>query len=152
METLSYETVIDAPMQKVWDILWSPETYSEWTRYFGEGSVMKSDWKVGGKTYFVNANGEGMVSTIDSLDEPRQVVFKHLGMVDKEGHEDTQSKEVMEWSGSFEKYFLIDFDGKTKLHTEVQVEKEWQDHLNTGFTKGLMVVKSIAEGANLTSV
>lgn len=152
METLSYETVIDAPMQKVWDILWSPETYSEWTRYFAEGSVMKSDWKVGGKTYFVNASGEGMVSTIDSLDEPRQVVFKHLGMIDKEGHEDIHSKEVMEWSGSFEKYFLIDFDGKTKLHTEVQVENEWQDHLNTGFTKGLMIVKSLAEGVSLDSV
>lgn len=152
METLSYETVIDAPLQKVWDILWSPETYSEWTKYFGAGSVMKSDWKVGGKTYFLNAQGEGMVSTIDSMDEPNQIVFKHLGMVDKDGHEDTQSKEVMEWNGSFEKYFLIDFDGKTKLHAEVQVEKQWQDHMNTGFTKGLMVVKSLAEGVSLGSV
>lgn len=152
METLSYETVIDAPMQKVWDILWSPDTYSEWTKFFSPGSTMKSDWKVGGKTYFVNTEGEGMVSTIDSLDEPRQVVFKHLGMVDKDGNEDTHSKEVMEWSGCFEKYFLIDFDGKTKLHTEVQVDKQWQDHLDTGFTKGLIVVKSLAEGVNLSSV
>jgi hypothetical protein len=47
----------------------------------------------------------------------------------------------MEWSGCFEKYFLTDFGGKTKLHAEVQVEKEWQDHMDTGFTKGLMVVK-----------
>jgi hypothetical protein len=43
---------------------------------------MKSDWKVGGKTYFLNEKGEGMVSTIDSLDEPNQIVFKHLGMID----------------------------------------------------------------------
>ncbi|MET3037634.1 SRPBCC domain-containing protein [Chryseobacterium sp. NRRL B-14859] len=145
METLSYETVIDAPKQKVWDILWNPETYSEWTQYFGTGSLMKSDWKVGGKTYFVNAQGEGMVSTIDSLDQPNEIIFKHLGMIDKDGNEDTHSKEVMEWSGAFEKYFLIDFGGKTKLHTEVQVEKEWQDDMNTGFTKGLEVVKNLAE-------
>jgi uncharacterized protein YndB with AHSA1/START domain len=145
METLSYETIIDAPLQKVWDILWNPQTYTQWTQYFGSGSVMKSDWKVGGKTYFVNAQGEGMVSTIDSLDEPNQIIFKHLGMVDKDGNEDTQSKEVMEWSGCFEKYILIDFGGKTKLHTEVQVEKEWEDHINTGFIKGLEVVKNLAE-------
>ena len=151
METLSYETIIDAPMQKVWDILWSPETYSEWTRYFGTGSVMKSDWKVGGKTYFLNSKGEGMVSTIDSLEEPSQVVFKHLGVV-KDGVEDTQSKEVMEWNGSFEKYFLIDFDGKTKLHTEVQVDSQWRDHMDTGFIKGLTIVKSLAEGVSLDSV
>ncbi|AZA76942.1 SRPBCC domain-containing protein [Chryseobacterium sp. G0186] len=152
METLSYETIIDAPMQKVWDILWSHETYSEWTKYFGTGSSMKSDWKIGGRTYFINAEGEGMVSTIDSLDEPNQIVFKHLGMVDKDGHEDTQSKEVMEWSGCFEKYFLIDFDGKTKLHVEVQIDKLWEDDMNSGFTKGLIVVKSLAEGISLSSV
>jgi hypothetical protein len=86
-----------------------------------------------------------MVSTIDSLEEPNQIIFKHLGMVDKEGNEDTQSKEVMEWSGSFEKYILIDFDGQTKLHAEVQVEKDWKDHLNNGFIQGLEVVKNLAE-------
>ena len=146
METLSYEKIIDAPKQKVWDVLWNPATYSEWTKFFSPGSVMKSDWKVGGKTYFVNAEGEGMVSTIDSLDEPNQLIFKHLGMVDKDGNEDTQSKEVMEWSGCYEKYILIDFDGKTKLHAEVQVDKNWEEDMNNGFTKGLEVVKNLAEG------
>ena len=145
METLSYEIEINASPQKVWDVLWDTTTYSEWTKFFGSGSVMKSDWKVGGKTYFLNGEGEGMVSTIDSLDEPNQIIFKHLGMVDKEGNEDTKSKEVMEWSGSFEKYILIDLDGKTKLHAEVQTEKEWEDHMNTGFTKGLEIVKNLAE-------
>ncbi|MCS3532138.1 SRPBCC domain-containing protein [Chryseobacterium sp. JUb7] len=145
METLSYEKIINAPKDKIWDVLWGSETYSEWTKFFGPGSVMKSDWKVGGKTYFVNAEGEGMVSTIDSLEKPDQIIFKHLGMVDKEGNEDTESKEVKEWSGCFEKYILIDFDGKTKLHAEVQVEKEWQEHINNGFIQGLEVVKNLAE-------
>ncbi|RNA62681.1 SRPBCC domain-containing protein [Chryseobacterium nematophagum] len=147
METLSYEKIIDAPLQRVWDALWGSETYSEWTKFFGPGSNMKSDWKVGGKTYFVNAEGEGMVSTIDTLDQPNQIIFKHLGMIDKDGKEDTQSKEVMEWSGSFEKYILIDFDGKTKLHVEVQTEKDWKDHIDKGFIKGLEVVKELAENS-----
>ena len=146
METLSYETVIDAPLQKVWDILWGPETYSEWTKFFSSStSHMKSDWKVGGKTYFVDSNNEGMVSTIDSLEEPNQIVFKHLGMI-KDGVEDTESMEVKQWSGAFEKYFLIDFGGKTKLHAEIQTEKDWEEHMNTGFTKGLEVIKTLAEG------
>lgn len=146
METLSYEIVIDAPKQKVWDVLWNEKTYSQWTQFFNPGNVMKSDWEVGGKTYFVNAEGAGMVSTIDSLEEPDQIIFKHLGMVDKDGNEDTESMEVKQWSGCFEKYILIDYDGKTKLHTEVQTEKEWEDDLNTGFTKGLEIVKNLAEG------
>ncbi|MDQ0594873.1 uncharacterized protein YndB with AHSA1/START domain [Chryseobacterium ginsenosidimutans] len=145
METLSYEKIIDAPKQKVWDVLWSAETYGEWTKFFSPGSRIKSDWKVDGKTYFLNAEGEGMVSTIDSLDEPNQIIFKHLGMVDKNGVEDTESMEIKQWSGCFEKYILIDFAGKTKLHAEVQTEKEWHDHINTGFIKGLEVVKNLAE-------
>ncbi|MDH6254257.1 uncharacterized protein YndB with AHSA1/START domain [Chryseobacterium sp. H1D6B] len=146
METLSYETVINAPLQKVWDILWSPETYGEWTKFFGPGSTMKSDWKVDGKTYFLDSKGNGMVSTIDSLDEPNQIVFKHLGMI-KDGVEDTQSMEVMQWNGAFEKYFLIDLEGKTKLHAEVQTEKNFQELMNTGFTKGLEIIKNLAENS-----
>lgn len=41
METLSYEFEINASAQKIWDILWSEATYSEWTKFFGSDSVMK---------------------------------------------------------------------------------------------------------------
>jgi len=147
METLSYEIVINASQQKVWDTLWNEKSYAQWTKFFNPASdsLMRSDWKVGGKTYFTNTDGEGMVSTIDLLEEPNQIIFKHLGMIDKDGNEDTESREVKQWSGCFEKYILIDFDGKTKLHAEVQVENEWQEHMNTGFTKGLEIVKHLAE-------
>lgn len=145
METLSYEKVINAPRQTVWDVLWGSETYPQWTQFFGNGSIMKSDWQVGGKTYFLNADGEGLVSTIDSLQQPDQVVFKHLGTVDKEGNEDTRSREVMQWSGFFERYMLIDFEGRTKLHIEVQADKNLHDRLEKGFTEGLEIVRQLAE-------
>jgi uncharacterized protein YndB with AHSA1/START domain len=148
METLSYETVINASKEKVWDALWGAENYGEWTQFFTAGSQMKSDWKVNGKTYFTNAEGEGMVSTIDSLEKPDQIIFKHLGMVDKNGNEDTESMEIKQWSGCFEKYILIDYDGRTKLHVEVQTEKSWEEHMNNGFTKGLELVKKMAETTN----
>lgn len=145
METLDYEIIINAPKEKIWDVLFGQETYSEWTQFFSPGSQMKTDWQVGGKTYFVNPEGAGMVSTIDSLEKPDQIIFKHLGMVDKDGVEDTESMEIKQWSVCFEKYILIDYDGKTKLHVEVQVEKDWREHMNTGFTKGLEVVKNLSE-------
>lgn len=146
MENLAYDIIINAPKEKIWDVLWNSDSYSEWTKFFSPGSQMKSDWKVGGKTYFTNTEGEGMVSTIDSIEKPDQIVFKHLGMVDKEGNEDTQSKEVMEWSGAFEKYFLIGLqDGSVKLQAEVQIDSQWKDHMHEGFTKGLQVVKELAE-------
>jgi len=146
METLSYEIIINAPKQRVWDILWGSETYNEWTKFFNQGgSHMKSDWKENGKTYFLNSEGEGMVSTIDSIEEPDQIIFKHLGMVDKDGNEDTESMEIKQWSGCFEKYILIDYEGRTKLHAEVQTEKSWEENMNNGFRKGLEIVKNLSE-------
>jgi len=144
METLSYEIIINASKQRIWDILWGEKTYGEWTQFFCPGSVLRSDWKVNGKTYFLDESGDGMVSTIESLEEPDQIVFKHLGIVN-EGVEDTQSKGISEWSGAYEKYILIDFDGKTKLHAELQTGKEYRDHMNKGFEMGFEMVKKLAE-------
>ena len=145
METLSYSKEINASQEKIWDVLWNPATYNKWTQFFNPDSMMKSDWKVNGKTYFTDKSGNGMVSTIDSLNEPHEVVFKHLGMIEN-GVEDTQSKEVMEWSGAYEKYFLIPLEnGKVKLHTETQVDNQWKEHMDKGFIKGLEMVKQLAE-------
>lgn len=145
METLSYEIEINAPKTKIWDILWSPETYSEWTKFFSPDSQMKSDWKIGGKTYFVDSSGNGMVATIGTLDEPNEVTFNHLGMI-QDGIEDTESKEVKEWSGAPERYFLIELDnGITKLQAEVQVSAEWKSTIDKGFSEGLKIVKELAE-------
>jgi len=145
METLSYEIEINAPKTKIWDILWSPETYTEWTKFFSPGSQMKSDWKIGGKTYFTDPSGNGMVSTISTLEEPNEVTFNHLGMI-QDGKEDTETKEVKEWSGAPERYFLIELDnGNTKLQVEVQVSSEWKPMMDKGFIEGLKIVKDLSE-------
>ncbi|MBW8361256.1 MAG: SRPBCC domain-containing protein [Kaistella sp.] len=145
METLNYETVINAPIQKVWDVLWNTETYAEWTKFFMPGSRFETDWKIGGKTYFLDASGNGMVSTIKSLEEPTEIIFSHLGIF-KYGVEDTQSKEVMEWSGAEEKYFLRAIDeNTTELRAIVHTHKNYEDHMNNGFNKGFEVLKNLAE-------
>jgi len=145
METLNYEMYINAPIQEVWKLLWNEETYGQWTQFFAEGSQFKSDWKVGGKTYFTDKSGDGMVSTIVSLNQPTEVVFSHLGTY-KNGVEDTQSRDVKQWSGTEEKYFLraVD-DNTTELRAIVHADESLVDMMNTGFNKGFELLKKIAE-------
>ena len=38
MERKEFKTAIDAPKEKVWDVLWNDETYRQWTTPFSEGS------------------------------------------------------------------------------------------------------------------
>ena len=145
METLNYEIHIKAPIQKVWDLLWQPETYSIWTRFFMPGSKMKSDWEIGGKTYFTDKAGNGMVSTIRSLNEPYEVVFSHLGTV-KNGVEDTESKEVKDWSGAEEKYFLRAIDEfTTEVRAVTHTNGENEEAMNNGFNQGFEMLKNLAE-------
>ena len=145
METLHYEIKINAPIQRVWDLLWHPETYPIWTQFFMPGSQMKSDWQIGGKTYFTDIAGDGMVSTIESLEEPNEVVFRHLGQI-KNGVEDTQSKEIKDWSGCEEKYFLRAIDeNTTEVRAIIHANGEHQESMNNGFNQGFSMLKNLAE-------
>lgn len=144
METLKFETDIKATPEKIWDILWDDKTYSEWTQYFAEGSVFKTDWEVGGRTYFLNPKGDGMASTINILNKPYEVVFSHLGLI-KDNVETMMTKEVEEWSGLEEKYFLMKRDGFTNLKVLIRSPNEQHDMMTQSFTKGLAKVKMLAE-------
>ncbi len=146
MATVSYEIEIAAPAEKIWQVLWNQNSYTQWTRFFAnEDSHYKSDWKVGGKTLFLDSSGNnGMVSTIDSLKEPYEVVFQHLGML-VNGEEIFNTKELAEWSGAQEKYFLEEFEGYTKLSGEVHVSGEFENQMLEGFEKGFAIVKELAE-------
>jgi uncharacterized protein YndB with AHSA1/START domain len=145
METLNYEIHINAPIQKVWDLLWNPETYPKWTQFFAPDSQIKTDWEIGGKTYFVDKAGDGMVSTIESLNEPNEVVFRHLGMI-KNGVEDTESRDVKEWSGAEEKYFLRSIDeNTTEVRAVTHINGEYEELMNNGFKQGFEILKKLAE-------
>ncbi len=149
METLSFNIIINATKNKIWDILWSPQTYPEWTQFFAVGCKMETDWKIDGKTYFLDSSGNGMVATISTLEEPNEVTFNHIGVF-QDGVEDTESEEVKQWSGAPERYYLIGLDdGSVKLHIEVQTANEWKEHLEQGFQKGLTVIKSLAENTEM---
>jgi hypothetical protein len=144
METLKFETEIKSTPENIWKILWDKETYSDWTQYFAKDSEFKTDWKVGGETFFLDPKGDGMFSTIESLNEPFEVVFSHLGLV-KDRVALTKTKDVEEWSGMLEKYFLAERDGFTNLKVIVHSPNEHHDFMTTAFTRGLEKVKTLAE-------
>lgn len=146
METVSHTIEINATAERIWEILWNPDCYAEWTQFFGSsGGKFETDWQIGGQTLFLDQTGEnGMISTIESIDAPCEVVFKHLGYI-KDGVAITESREIEEWSGAQEKYFLTELDGFTKLQGEVHTSHEFADQMKTGFEKGFQLIKERAE-------
>lgn len=150
MLALKFSKEIKAPAQKVWDTLWSPDSYLKWTKAFNPddaGGSIQSDWQVGGKTLFLDSRGSGMVSTIKSINEPYDVVFEHLGDV-TDGKEDTTSEKIKDWAGSLEEYHLSENNGVTTLKASVQTAAEWEEHMNSAFVEGLEEVKKLSEQEN----
>ena len=145
METVEYSILLYASIDKVWEKLWDKESYAKWTQFFEPQFYIKSDWIVDGKTYFLKDEKNGMVSTITSLEQPNEIVFQHLGLL-IDGVEDIHSANVVQWSGSEEKYFLRNLEPKlTELKVIVHIYNYQKAKMDEGFQKGFQILKEICE-------
>lgn len=139
METLKFTTKINATKEKVWQVLWNDETYRKWTSVFDESSHAISDWKEGSKIQFLSDDGSGMYSIIEKKIENEQMIFKHLGELNK------GVEELKDWKGACERYFLKETNGITELATELDCVEEFKDYFLNVFPKALVLIKQLSE-------
>ena len=144
MEKQQFKISIEAPREKVWDILWNDVSYREWTSVFSEGSRAETDWKKGSKVLFLSSSNEGMVSRIEENIPNEFMSFRHLGVV-KDGVEDLEGGKAKEWTGSLENYTLKTVNGRTELIVDMDITDEYKDYFLTTFPKALEKVKELAE-------
>ena len=144
MQRHQFKTEINAPREKVWQVLWGDDTYPQWTAPFTEGSRAISDWKKGSKVLFVDGKGSGMVSRVAENIPNEYMSFEHLGEV-KEGVEDTTSEKVKQWAGAHENYTLKDLGGKTELITDIDLDAEFAEMFKNIFPKALAKAKELSE-------
>jgi hypothetical protein len=144
MKKHEFNTSIDAPREKVWDVLWNDATYRQWTAPFSAGSHAVTDWKKGSKVLFLDGRGHGMVSRIEENIPNEFMSIEHLGEV-KDGVEDTQSEAVKAWAGAHENYTLRDNNGKTELTVEMDITDDFAEMFNNIFPKALAKVKELSE-------
>ena len=80
MQKLHFSIEIEAPREKVWNVLWDDTAFRDWTSVFAEGSSYAvSDWKEGGRIQFLDpTNNAGISSVIEKLVPHEFMSFKHL--------------------------------------------------------------------------
>ncbi|HEY0677262.1 MAG TPA: SRPBCC domain-containing protein [Chitinophagaceae bacterium] len=144
MEKQTFRISIDAPREKVWNVLWNKDTYPAWTSVFSEGSRAETDWKKGSKVLFLDGKGQGMVSKIEENKPNEYMSIEHLGYV-IDGVEDTESEKVKDWKGAHENYTLKGQDNKTELIVDMDITKEYLDYFKDTWPKALDKVKELAE-------
>jgi hypothetical protein len=145
MQKIHFSKTINAPKEKVWNVLWNDTSYRDWTSAFAEGSYAQTDnWKEGTKVLFLDPKGSGMVSTVAKNKPNEFMSFKHLGVV-KDGIEDTESENVKGWAGALENYTLAEDNGKTKLDVEMDSTDDFKDYFLKTWPIALEKVKELAE-------
>ncbi|MBI2019869.1 SRPBCC domain-containing protein [Candidatus Daviesbacteria bacterium] len=141
MQKLSFSIEINAPAEKVWNILWEDATFTDWTSVFAEGSYAVSDWKEGSKIQFIDPNeNAGMSSVIEKLVPNQFMSFRHITEI-----KDGQEQPPKEWSGAHENYTLEENEGITKLTVDLDTIDEYKEMFEDKFPKALERVKALSE-------
>lgn len=145
MEKYTFTADINAGKERVWEVLWSLDSYSAWTSAFSPDSKVETDgWKKGSKVLFTDGKGSGMVAMVADNRPNEFMSFKHLGML-QDGVEDTSSDKVKEWAGALENYTLQESNGKTRLVVEMDMSEQWAGYFEKTWPVALDKIKSLAE-------
>lgn len=143
MKKLEFDIKIDAPTQKVWDVLWNDDSYRKWTSVFNEGSRAVSDWNEGSRILFVDGDDNGMYAIIEKKVPNKEMIFLHQGEIIKGVEQPGDPKAG--WGESRESYFLEEDGSVTRLKVELDSPDEYADYFNKTFPKSLEKVKELAE-------
>lgn len=148
MEKLHFKIEIDAPKEKVWNVMLEDKTYRIWTEAFAPGSHYEGSWDKGSKIFFLapdeNGKPRGMVSRIKENRKYEFISIEHLGMVN-DGKEDTTSDEVKNWAGALENYTFKEKNGKTEVVVEMDSNENYSEMFNDMWPKALKKLKELAE-------
>lgn len=144
MKKACFSTMINAPKEKVWNVLWGEQTYGQWAGVFSPGSRAQSDWQEGSQVVFSSADGGGMYSRIAHHTPHEYMSFQHLGEV-KDGQQQPFDQNNQDWTGATENYRLRQIGDTTELTVEMDVTENHQAYFAETFPQALEKVKELAE-------
>lgn len=147
LQRLHFSVKINAPKEKVWNIMLNDETYRKWTSAFTEGSHFEGSWDKGSKILFLDPDGNGMVSKIAENKSHEFISIEHIGFV-ANGVKDTESEEAKALAGAHENYTFKEADGKTEVLVDLDTNEEWKAMFEDTWPKALAKLQELSEKTN----
>ena len=144
MKTLEFKISINAPKEKVWEILWEDRTYREWATVFCEGTYAVSNWQEGDSIHFLSPEGSGMNSVIFKRVENEYMAFKHLSEI-KDFKVLPVSETDQGWSDAMETYRLTSTENGTILEGTMDMVEKYIDYFQDIFPKAFEKIKELSE-------
>jgi len=145
MRTLTFNTTVTAPKQKVWDTMINPETYKEWTNVAWPGSDYKGEWAEGKYLRFNGPDGSGTLAHLVAFKPYDLITAEHMAILLPGGIEDKESDMAKGWVGTIEQYEFVGEGDTTDLTITMKIAPEWAEMFNNDWPKALAKLKEICE-------
>ncbi|HEY9109958.1 MAG TPA: SRPBCC domain-containing protein [Roseateles sp.] len=144
MKDLQFSIDIAAPVVRVWDCMFDPIAYRDWTRAFCEGSYFEGSWEAGRRLRFLDPQGYGMEAIVDESVPYERLSLRLVGEI-KDGRPVADSRLGRE--PAHERYvFNATAEGGTHLVVHLQSWDEgFTDFLQTTWPQALQRLKALAE-------
>ncbi|RFS15191.1 SRPBCC domain-containing protein [Emticicia sp. C21] len=144
MKTIKKSIEIDAPKEKIWDVLTQDSYTRDWLAIFSPGSFAQTDWQLGSKVTFADHTGSGIFGRIITH-EPCELLSIEYDGVLNDNEEDFESKEAQLFKGAHETYRLSSKESKTLLDIESDMSESGFESMSEAWDKALLKIKSLAE-------
>jgi len=135
---------IEASVEKVWEVLFTPASYEIWAAAFSEGIRVETNWEEGSKVVFIDSTHSGVVGTIERNINSEFLSIRYIGVVEN-GIEDEESDKAKHVKNAHESYSLSFKDDKTHLTIESDVEEKRFGAMRESWKKALTVIKDLSE-------
>jgi uncharacterized protein YndB with AHSA1/START domain len=151
MNNLHFSIEIQAPKQRVWDVMLTKETYQQWTEPFHPGSTFEGSWEEGSEIHFVSTNSNeagGMICKVVVNKPYEYISLETLGeIVNGKLNTDTASLDL--WAGAHENYTFGESNGTTTLTVDLldgTMPEEMMKMFEQMWPQALKKLKQIVEG------
>lgn len=145
-QTIKKTIGINAPKEKVWDVLFNDKFTRIWYAEFSEGTYAETDWQQGSKAVFRDKSGFGMVGTIVTSRPYEKLSIEFEGVI-TEGKEDYESTVAQQIKGAHETYMLSQNEGSTQVSIESDMAEEHFESMSAAWDRALQKVKDFSETA-----
>lgn len=143
MKKITKKIVINAPKEKVWNVLVEDELNRLWLSEFSKGSHAITDWIEGHKIVFSDDSNRGIVGKIEQKHPYEMISIVYEGF-HADGKEDYESAEALKFKDTHEKYFLFEADGVTTLLVELDMPEEYHDMMSKAWDKALPKIEMLS--------
>lgn len=139
MKLLEFEIQINATPEKVWETLFTQDSYKKWSSAMNKGTYFEGNWEVGSVMKFLDPQNNGMYNLVTENIPHSKLGMKHLGWI-LEGELSPQN-----WEDSTVNYILEPNDKGTLLKGTVNSLDEFVEFFNSKYPQNFENIKKLAE-------